>query len=65
VVTKDADFARKSAADRRSQKLILLSIGNTSTDEVAQLLRKNAIRIQYQSEQQAENCWFSERPDRM
>jgi predicted nuclease of predicted toxin-antitoxin system len=44
-LTKDKDFANLSLAWGAPPQVILLQAGNCSTDELVQLVRKNAIRF--------------------
>jgi predicted nuclease of predicted toxin-antitoxin system len=44
-LTKDRDFANLSIAKGAPPKAILLQIGNCSTAEIVELVRKNAIRF--------------------
>jgi predicted nuclease of predicted toxin-antitoxin system len=44
-LTKDKDFANLSIAKGAPPKVILLQIGNCSTDEVIRMIQKNAVRF--------------------
>ena len=44
-ITKDKDFAHLSIVRGTPPQVILLQTGNSSTDELSNLIRKNAIRF--------------------
>jgi predicted nuclease of predicted toxin-antitoxin system len=45
IVTKDSDFHERSVVQGYPPKIIWITRGNCSTDQIAKLLRANAARI--------------------
>ena len=45
VVTKDSDFHERSLVQGFPPKIVWITRGNCSTDQIAQLLRANSARI--------------------
>jgi len=45
IVTKDSDFHERSVVQGYPPKIIWITRGNCSTDQIAKLLRANATRI--------------------
>ena len=61
IVSKDSDFWARSVVERESPKIIWIRLGNCSTDEVLELLRRQHEAIRKFLEEDQETCLLLER----
>jgi predicted nuclease of predicted toxin-antitoxin system len=62
IVSKDSDFMHRSALKNRPPKVILMRVGNCSTNDAEQLLRSRHVSIRQFIEESQETCLVLERP---